>query len=237
VILYEMLTGKLPFEARTPMEFIQHHVTKPPISLDVRVPGKTFPPGLAVVIGKALEKRPEDRYTTAADFADAMKPYAPGGGKGFSGLFPASSLVALEQSARQHAEIANMPEKGPESQRNPPISSRGGAHAQAQHDAAPRSQRGAGAAQMNGEAPRSLQQPVASSPKPLPAPHSVRAPMRSSGNEAAPQSMRNAPMSVRTQDAAAQAQKSPSTLTLIAVAVGFLLVGVVLAVVVLKLIR
>ena len=50
VILYEVLTGKLPFDAKTPMEYIQAHVTKPPIPLDERVPGKKFPPGLGAVI-------------------------------------------------------------------------------------------------------------------------------------------------------------------------------------------
>src|ERR1700678_1155395 len=46
VILYEVLTGKLPFEAKTAMDYIQAHVTKPPIALDGRVPGRKFPAGL-----------------------------------------------------------------------------------------------------------------------------------------------------------------------------------------------
>lgn len=77
VILYEMLTGKLPFEAKTPMEFIQQHVTRPPIPLDGRVPGKTFPAGLWTAMVKALEKRPEDRYEDAVKFAEALRPFAP----------------------------------------------------------------------------------------------------------------------------------------------------------------
>ncbi|MFO0550155.1 MAG: protein kinase [Polyangiaceae bacterium] len=77
-ILYEVLTGKLPFEAKTPMEYIQLHVTKPPITLDERIPGKRFPPGLSDVVMRALQKKPEDRYTTAIDLADALRPFAPG---------------------------------------------------------------------------------------------------------------------------------------------------------------
>src|SRR6478672_6421876 len=38
VILYEVLTGKLPFSARTPMEYIQKHVMEPAIPLNERVP-------------------------------------------------------------------------------------------------------------------------------------------------------------------------------------------------------
>src|SRR6478736_7732537 len=90
VILYEVLTGKLPFDARTPMEYIQMHVTKPPISLDDRVPGKRFPAGLA----EALEKKPEDRFATAADFAEALKPYA--SGKTFSAIMPGQAKPNLE---------------------------------------------------------------------------------------------------------------------------------------------
>ena len=62
VILYELLTGKLPFDARSPVEFLQLHVTARPIPLSDRVPGKTFPPGLGQAIAKALMKKPEDRY-------------------------------------------------------------------------------------------------------------------------------------------------------------------------------
>ena len=85
-ILYEVLTGKLPFDAKTPMEYIQLHVTKPPISLDDRVPGKRFPAGLAEVIGKALMKKPDERYTSAAEFAEALKPYSMG--RTYSAIMP-----------------------------------------------------------------------------------------------------------------------------------------------------
>lgn len=73
VILYEALTGKLPFDAKTPMEYIQHHVASTPIDLNSRVPDKTFPPLLAQIMAKALAKRPEDRFQTAAEFAAALQ--------------------------------------------------------------------------------------------------------------------------------------------------------------------
>jgi serine/threonine protein kinase len=72
VILYELLTGKLPFDAKQPLEFIQLHVNAKPIPLSERVPGMTFPPGLEAAVMKTMEKRPEDRYTTAQEFADAL---------------------------------------------------------------------------------------------------------------------------------------------------------------------
>jgi eukaryotic-like serine/threonine-protein kinase len=73
VILYEVLTGKLPFDAKSAMDFIQLHVTGKPVALNERVPGKVFPPLLERIIDRALAKRPEDRFASAADFARAMQ--------------------------------------------------------------------------------------------------------------------------------------------------------------------
>ena len=73
VILYEVLTGKLPFDAKSAMDYIQLHVTTKPIPLSSRVPGKTFPPLLDQIVERALSKRSEDRFQSAADFAAAMQ--------------------------------------------------------------------------------------------------------------------------------------------------------------------
>jgi serine/threonine-protein kinase len=73
VILYEVLTGKLPFEAKNPMEFIQLHVTAKPKPINERVAGKTFPPLLWTVLEKAMAKKPEERFASAADFANALQ--------------------------------------------------------------------------------------------------------------------------------------------------------------------
>src|SRR6185295_9088147 len=74
VILYELLTGKLPFDAKTPVEYLQLHVTARPIPLSERIPGKTFPPGLGDVIAHALLKKPEERYKSAGEFAGRSSP-------------------------------------------------------------------------------------------------------------------------------------------------------------------
>jgi serine/threonine-protein kinase len=73
VILYEVLTGKLPFDAKSAMDFIQLHVTGKPIPLSQRVPGRTFPPLLDQIMDRALGKKAEERYASAADFAAAMQ--------------------------------------------------------------------------------------------------------------------------------------------------------------------
>ena len=73
VILYEVLTGKLPFDAKSAMDFIQLHVMGKPIPLNQRVPGKAFPPLLEQIMDRALAKRPEERFATAEDFGRAMQ--------------------------------------------------------------------------------------------------------------------------------------------------------------------
>ncbi len=72
VILYEMLTGKLPHDASTVSEYALLTVASMPIPLNERVRGKTFSRKLDIAIAKALERHPEDRYASAADFADAL---------------------------------------------------------------------------------------------------------------------------------------------------------------------
>jgi serine/threonine-protein kinase len=73
VILYELLTGKLPFDAKQPIEFIQLHVNATPIPLSERCPEASYPEGLEEVVMAALAKKPEERYATAAAFAAALE--------------------------------------------------------------------------------------------------------------------------------------------------------------------
>jgi serine/threonine-protein kinase len=73
VILYELLSGKLPFDAAQPMEFIQRHIKDPPIPLSKRAPGRSFPPALEAVVEKALAKKPEQRYQSANELGQALR--------------------------------------------------------------------------------------------------------------------------------------------------------------------
>jgi eukaryotic-like serine/threonine-protein kinase len=97
VILYEVLTGKLPFEAKTAMDYIQHHVVGKPIPLNQRLPGKTFPPLLEQIIEKALSKRAEDRFDTAAELAAALQAVLDGGDK-----LPVQAAAAPEIPSSSH---------------------------------------------------------------------------------------------------------------------------------------
>ncbi len=76
IILYEALTGKLPFEARSPMEYIQKHVVEAPIPINERVPDKQFPPALWDALSRAMAKSPDARYQSAIEFAQALRPFS-----------------------------------------------------------------------------------------------------------------------------------------------------------------
>ena len=78
IILYELLTGKLPFEAGQPMEYIQKHIKEPPIPLAERMPDREFPRGLEEVLMKTLAKDPAHRFQSASEMANALKMVARG---------------------------------------------------------------------------------------------------------------------------------------------------------------
>jgi hypothetical protein len=70
VILFEMLSGKTPFEATTPLAMAFKHAVEPPPSILQVNPD--LPEDIDRVISKALAKQPEDRYGTCAEFTNAF---------------------------------------------------------------------------------------------------------------------------------------------------------------------
>jgi len=66
VILYEMLTGKLPFSGPTPMAAMNDRLLNPPVP--PRVADPSISPQLQEVIYRALERDPKNRYATAHEF-------------------------------------------------------------------------------------------------------------------------------------------------------------------------
>ena len=69
--LYHMLTGRVPFPARTAAEKLMKHQMSDPEPVGEQAPD--MPAGLDAVVAKMMAKRPEDRYPTPADVADALR--------------------------------------------------------------------------------------------------------------------------------------------------------------------
>jgi serine/threonine protein kinase len=63
VILYEMLSGVVPFNAETPLAIALRHVSEPPRPLREIVPA--VPEKLEAIVHQALAKRPSDRFADA----------------------------------------------------------------------------------------------------------------------------------------------------------------------------
>jgi eukaryotic-like serine/threonine-protein kinase len=66
VILYEMLTGKVPFDGESAGEILMKHLTSPP---DL----SKLPPEFVPVVAKALAKNPTLRYSSMAEMAKAVE--------------------------------------------------------------------------------------------------------------------------------------------------------------------
>ena len=69
-VLYEMLTGRPPFEAADPLAVAYKHVHETP-ALPTSV-DPSIPPALEAVTLRAMEKDPEARFQSAADMASAL---------------------------------------------------------------------------------------------------------------------------------------------------------------------
>lgn len=68
-IAYLLLTGCLPFTAKTPREMFSQLLSQPPIPLNAARPNLRFPASVEHVIMRALSKDPRQRYPDALTFA------------------------------------------------------------------------------------------------------------------------------------------------------------------------
>lgn len=117
VMLYEMLTGRLPFEGETPVFVAIQHINSIPIS--PRELNPEIPEGLEAITMKAMSPNPEQRYLSAEDMLNDLREFrknpstsisaATSGGDGEldepTTVVPVSAVrsVAAETSATQEA--------------------------------------------------------------------------------------------------------------------------------------
>ena len=73
IILFELLTGQLPFDGETAISICAQVAADPPIPLRLLHP--EMPEALEDVILKCLEKEPEHRYDDVAALAEALAPF------------------------------------------------------------------------------------------------------------------------------------------------------------------
>jgi serine/threonine-protein kinase len=89
LLVYEMLTGKLPFIGRTQQEMMIARLRNDPIPLRRMRPDLELPEAVERVLNKAMQRAPEARYQTTLEFADAF------GGAATDGVVPPSDSRLL----------------------------------------------------------------------------------------------------------------------------------------------
>ncbi len=110
IVLYEMLTGRVPFLGEGYGEILVQHLTQPPARISQF---RMLPPHVEAVVLKALEKRPDMRYPTMEDVMRALADpvgyvEANGGLQGFARQVlqpahgPISVITKMPQSPTPH---------------------------------------------------------------------------------------------------------------------------------------
>jgi eukaryotic-like serine/threonine-protein kinase len=105
VVLYEMLTGEVPFEADSALGVAMKHVNEPPRSPKEKAPA--VPEALNVVTMKLLEKKPEDRYPGTAELVADLSRV----GEGLPPVFatPAAAGIVTPQAEQTEPVVAAAP--------------------------------------------------------------------------------------------------------------------------------
>jgi serine/threonine-protein kinase len=101
VMTYEMLVGKLPFDADTPWEWATQHMSVQPKPFEVTAPSRELPLGMRQAILKALSKDREQRQASAREFFAELS----GGGR-----MTVTGDVPGGAGGPRHTDTAAMPQ-------------------------------------------------------------------------------------------------------------------------------
>jgi serine/threonine-protein kinase len=97
VMAYEMITGRLPFQADTAWEWATQHMTATPIPMEASAEGMRAPPAMRAAVQRAMAKSPDERFQTVREFIGAF----------MGGTDPMRAQMASHPSAppRQRTEV------------------------------------------------------------------------------------------------------------------------------------
>ncbi len=102
LVLYEMLTGRLPFDSESTAGSIFRRLSEDPQPLTGRNPNVEIPEALNLLVMKALQRNRDDRYSNAIEFIEALEPLERG-------------LHAASTQPISAAEIGIRPQRPPQS--------------------------------------------------------------------------------------------------------------------------
>jgi serine/threonine-protein kinase len=72
VMLYEMLTGSVPFTAETPVAVLHQHTAVAPVAPSRRAPDRRITPEVEAIVLRCLAKKPQDRYDSMPEVVAAL---------------------------------------------------------------------------------------------------------------------------------------------------------------------
>ncbi|MCB0209297.1 MAG: protein kinase [Anaerolineae bacterium] len=70
IVLYEMLSGRIPFDAKSPWSIISQHITSDPPPIEI--PGREIPKNIEDLLKRMLAKRPDERFQTPTDLRQGI---------------------------------------------------------------------------------------------------------------------------------------------------------------------
>ena len=103
IVLYEMLTGRVPFDSDTPVGLLVHHLHTTPVPPDELRPDLGIPSSVSGLLMKALQKNPEHRFRNADEMLNAI-----------STLEAQIQRVQQTATVETEASLMNPPEENPE---------------------------------------------------------------------------------------------------------------------------
>ena len=107
IMLYEMLTGRLPFGGDSAVSIALKHLSEPPPPMSGE--GLTIEPNLEAVVMGALAKDPAARWASADDFAaalEACRPYVEAQAAGTDGPGSTAAFAAVPVGAGASAAVS-----------------------------------------------------------------------------------------------------------------------------------
>lgn len=76
VLLYQLITGRVPFDGKSPLELMTAHVRETPVPPSRRCPNRNIPTSLDLIVLMALAKDPDQRMPSALRFRDLLLTWA-----------------------------------------------------------------------------------------------------------------------------------------------------------------
>ncbi len=111
IMLFQLVTGRLPFDADSPLAIAYAHVQEEPVAPSSI--NRALPPGVDALVARALKKNPNERFPTAESMRDeclriaaSLQPAAP---SIVPGIAPAQSPLCLAVEHRRICRTSYRP--------------------------------------------------------------------------------------------------------------------------------